>query len=342
MDMKMRGVVGLANLGNTCYMNSALQALRHCPEWTICCKRGGELNASLQDADSNSVKIALAYQDLLQSLWAGTGPAYVKPMGFYEQLKKIVKGTIYDDFIQHTPQDAHEFLVWLLDQLYMASQKNVDIEIQAPEKLEKMNYQALCGWKAAFEKQYSPLTDLIFGMFRTQYICGNTSCSAIHARWETFNVLKVGLVKSSNGEINLTECIKEEFKDEEIDNYLCETCKTKAKATKTISIWRLPKVLILTLKRFTPMGTRENARLNYDGEPLCLDSLFSKESKEPTRNKVYNLFSTIDHHGNHMGGHYTSQSLSPIWKTWYRFDDESVYKLDKPHFGSETYIMMFR
>lgn len=335
----MRGVVGLANIGNTCYMNSVLQALRHSPEWTIFCKKGGEFEANIQDKESKSAKIALAYQDLLQSLWAGTGPAYVKPMGFYEQLKKIVKGTIYDDFIRHTPQDAHEFLVWILDQMYMATQKKVSIQIPDKKNLEHENYQALCGWKSAFENQYSPLTDLIFGMFRVQYICGNASCLAVHTRWETFNVLKVSLAKNHR---NLTECIKEEFKHEYIDDYLCETCKIKEKATKTISIWRLPKVLILTLKRFTPMGTRENEPLKYDGEPLILSEFFSKESREPTKDKTYTLFSTIDHHGHHMGGHYTSQAISPIWKTWHRFDDENVYKLNRPHFGSETYIMMFR
>ena len=225
----LRGIVGLANLGNTCYMNSALQALRHCPEWTILCKKDGKLEENIVDSESNYAKLLYAYQDLIHSLWAGSEPSFVKPVGFYNQLKQSVKGTLYEDFIRHTPQDAHEFLVWLLDQLYMATQKK--IEINSNDSLtNSMQLDAAKGWKADFENQYSPLTDMIFGMIRIQYCCGN--CTTIHNRWETFNTLKVSLCK----DLTLLECIKNEFKDEIIDDYLCEKCNKKSQTLKQSSI----------------------------------------------------------------------------------------------------------
>jgi ubiquitin C-terminal hydrolase len=337
----MRGIIGLANLGNTCYMNSAIQAFRHCPEWTLFCKKGGPLDEKIKDKESNPAKVALAYQDLIQSIWAGSGPAYVKPLGFYEQLKQVVKGTLYEDFIRRTPQDAHEFLVWLLDQIYMSTQREVNIQIQNSESLPNMTLQAITGWKNAFEKQYSPLTDLIFGMMRIQYNCGG--CNAVHNRWETFNSLKVSLANDQNGgPLPLMDCIKKELEDEYIDGYDCDSCKNKTRTRKVQTIWKLPRVLILTLKRFTPMGTRDNSNLNYNGENLEFQNVFSEESVEESKQKSYRLFATIDHHGHHMGGHYTSQCLSPVWKNWHRYDDEAAFKLDKPHFGPETYILMFR
>ena len=204
-----------------------------------------------------------------------------------------------------------------------------------------MVLKAINGWKTAFENQYSPLTDLIFGMFRIQYICGG--CSTTHTRWETFNILKISLKKDNQGQpYSLIDCIAKEYVNETIEGYDCDACKEKHTSIKQTTIWRLPKVLILTLTRFTPIGTRDNTSLIYDGQPLQLESVFSKESKEESRLKSYNLFATVDHHGHHMGGHYTSQCYSPVWKNWTIYDDESTYKIQTPKFGIETYILMFR
>jgi ubiquitin carboxyl-terminal hydrolase 2/21 len=336
----MRGVVGLANLGNTCYMNSAIQAFRHCPEWTVFCKKGGSLEKYLKEEDNTHKKITNAYQDLIQSLWAGSGPAYINPIGFYDNLREVVKGTLYEDFMKKTPQDSHEFLTWLMDQMYMATEKEVNIAIPT-QPMVPMSLEALKAWKGFFEKKYSPLTDLIFGMLQIQYTCGN--CNTVHTRWETFNTLKVSCGKNEDGKpFTLQECFLNEFKNEEIDGYQCDHCKEKSKTQKTICIWKLPKMLIVTLKRFTPFGTRDNTPLLYDGSPICFKGLFSKDSGESSKDKDYSIFATVDHHGNHMGGHYTSQCLSPVWKTWNFYDDESARAIENPEFGSQTYMMMFR
>jgi len=334
----MRGIIGLANLGNTCYMNSAIQAFRHCPEWTLFCSQGKH-EEYITDKESKPTTTLLAYQDLVRALWGGTGPAYVGPLGFYTELKKAVHDTIYDVFVQRSPQDSHEFLMWLLDQMYMATQKSLKL---APinEENPLMSGQAIQAWNRAFH-QYSPLTDLIFGLMRIQYKCHG--CSALHTRWDTFNSIKVPLGKNSDGEPwTLSQCIQHEFHEEEIEGYECDACKKKCTVTKTPSLWRLPKVFIVTLRRFTPMGTRDNSMFKYSGEPMTFTDSFSSESNEQTRTKSYKVFGTVDHHGNHMGGHYTSQCFNPVWKVWHRYDDENAIQIEAPAFGVHTYMLLFR
>ena len=101
-------------------------------------------------------------------------------------------------------------------------------------------------------------------------------------------------------------------------------------------------MLIVTLKRFTPFGTRDNTPILYNNEQLKLTDVFSSESQEQTRNKDYNLFGTVDHHGSHMGGHYVAQCFNPVWKRWHLYDDETAHEIQGPKFGPQTYIMMFR
>lgn len=339
-ERHMRGILGLANLGNTCFMNAAIQALRHCPEWTLFCAQN-RINDHIQDLSKSTSVILLAYQDLVKSIWGGTGPGYVKPLDFYSKLRQVVKGTLYEEFTHRTPQDAHEFLGWLLDQMYMATQKEVDITIREQTRLQKMSLEAVKAWKSAFEKQYSPLTDLVFGLYRIQYKC--QGCSTTHTRWETFNTLKVSIGHHQDGKpFTIQECLQKELHSEEIEDYNCDSCKGKHTATKSVTLWRLPKLLILTFKRFTPMGTRDNKNIEYDGTPLNFGFAFSSESQEDSKKKLYKPFATVDHHGNHMGGHYTSQAFNPVWKQWHLYDDESAHEIQEPRFGIHTYMILFR
>ncbi|NDG26601.1 MAG: hypothetical protein EB120_05430, partial [Proteobacteria bacterium] len=56
----------------------------------------------------------------------------------------------------------------------------------------------------------------------------------------------------------------------------------------------------------------------------------------------YHLRGVIDHHGSHMGGHYTAQFLHPVSKHWWWMDDESAQFMPEPRFGRSNYIFLYR
>jgi hypothetical protein len=95
-DPNLKGVVGIQNMGNTCYCNSTLQLLRACSEWDAYCL-SQDFTTQLQhlpESDANK-RVLLAYQDILRSLWSAYLPAYVRPLGFISEVCKSVKVTLY-------------------------------------------------------------------------------------------------------------------------------------------------------------------------------------------------------------------------------------------------------
>lgn len=99
------GLTGLQNLGNTCYMNAALQALSNCPQ----------LTGFMLDCSSFISKqgLAKAYLRLMRDMWSDRRPSYVVPSGIAQGIKKVCPA--FKGYSQH---DAQEFLRCLLDQLH--------------------------------------------------------------------------------------------------------------------------------------------------------------------------------------------------------------------------------
>jgi ubiquitin C-terminal hydrolase len=337
-----KGVVGIANVGNTCYANSAIQLLRHCPEWSSFCLQG-LAEKEIQDLSGNPAKVMNGYLDILKPLWSGSHPAFIRPGGFWQMMEQVVRGTIYEEFLHRIPHDAHEFMTWMLDQQYMATQKERHFTITEPKNTndsnEMMAREAVKAWIDSFKKTYSPLTDLCFGLMRVTTTC--QGCGNESRTWETFNMLKIQ--PGGPGEDNtLQGMLNREMQNERIDDYSCEKCKERCPVERSHRIWRLPRNLFVVLRRFNSNGTKNQVPLEYDGSVVEFGGAFAVESPEISKAFKFEFFGAVDHHGHHMGGHYTCQARSPVSGKWWLYDDESTYMLEEPKFGSSTYILGFK
>ena len=337
-----KGIVGIANVGNTCYANAAIQLLRHCPEWSSFCLQG-LAEKEVADPSSNPAKVLTAYLDIIKPLWAGSHASYIQPAGFWQIMTEVLRGTIYEDFLRRIPHDAHEFLTWFLDQQYMATQKERNFTIKDANNVNDANEtiarEAVKAWIDSFKKTYSPLTDLCFGLMlqkMTCHGCGNETRS-----WETFNMLKIkpGVADEDN---SLQGMLNREMEEEKITDYACDKCKERGSVVRSHAIWRLPRNLFVVLKRFNFNGTKNPVPLNYDGGEVSFKDAFAPQSPEISKNFTYELFGSVDHHGSHMGGHYTCQAISPLSQKWWLYDDESVYPMESPKFGPSTYILGYK
>ena len=90
----LKGIVGIENMGNMCYVNAIIQLLRTCQDWNIFC-----LTNSVENF--NNKKAVLAYKDIVATIWSAHRPAYVRPLAFIYEIKNIVQNTPYAMFGTH-------------------------------------------------------------------------------------------------------------------------------------------------------------------------------------------------------------------------------------------------
>jgi len=131
------GLIGLTNLGNTCFMNSAIQCLSNCEYLTkyfFSKYYKKEIN-SLSKYSSGG-KIANSYSDLLDKLWKQK-EKYINPYQFYKTFTSYVK--IFGDSSQH---DSHEMLIYLLEKLHEDLNRNKSVEKVYIELNEKQDNES--------------------------------------------------------------------------------------------------------------------------------------------------------------------------------------------------------
>lgn len=118
-----RGLTGLQNLGNTCYMNAAIQALSNCPQ----------LTRFMLDCPSFVRKPGLAktFMRLVSEIWSKKRPSYVVPSGIAHGIKSVCP--VFKGYAQ---QDAQEFLRCFLDQLHEELKEAVLIDDQASDTFD--------------------------------------------------------------------------------------------------------------------------------------------------------------------------------------------------------------
>ena len=132
---------------------------------------------------------------------------------------------------------------------------------------------------------------------------------------------------------SLEDCIKIFTADEVLDGeemYKCEVCKEKRKCVKKMYLYRLPKILVLQLKRFRtqlgiPMlmgGEKVTTDVKFPVKGLNLNPFVSPDSTLDV-SAEYDLCGVSHHMGGTGGGHYVAQ-VDTGAGSWTCFNDEKV------------------
>ncbi|KAM9780881.1 ubiquitin carboxyl-terminal hydrolase 2-like [Syngnathus typhle] len=330
-----QGLVGLKNLGNTCFMNSILQCLSNTPELRDYCLR--EVHRTDLNDRTNSALVE-EFAKLIQSLWTSVNNETFIPSDFRSQVQICAP-----KFAGCNQQDAQEFLRFLLDALHNEVNRVTECPGASVEDFDHLSDEdkAKRMWSMYLEREDSKVVDLFVGQLKSSLTC--TVCGFRSDVFEPFWDLSIPIASMTSGEVTLKDCLRLFTKEDVLDGDerpTCNGCKSRQKCTKRFSIQKFPQILVLHLKRFSESNVRASKLSTYVDFPLKELDLreFASDSSDRA---MYNLYAVSNHWGNTLGGHYTSYCKNAIVGEWYGFNDCRVSHMSSSQVRSSNAYILF-
>lgn len=342
---KGKGLTGLCNLGNTCYINSCLQFISNIPELNEYIQFYFKEKTNINQFDDN-INFLKEWYDLHVLMWKKN--VIISPnrfIGVIQKLSKYKKNELFSGFQQN---DTTEFLFFLLSVFHEALKMSHDVE-----KLKLLQFNEFSShgivrknpfisyFNKYHENNYS-LIDTLFGVYCKMDIIEEKTQKCLSSNYENFYILDIGISSTQ-----LNECLSNHFNDEYMnkknDNqYYDDKEKCYKDVIKRTSIYHFPKYLIIQLKRWN-YNLRKNQRIiHYDLDTIDMSSYLHAERKKKNEKKVFELIGIINHSGNVMGGHYFSY-IKNFNTKWYMFNDTQVQEIPKSKLlSNKNYCLIYR
>ena len=314
MHPKCTMIAGITNLGNTCYMNAVMQCLNSLGP-LVMYFNGGDYLKDIHPESKYNGTLANEISAAFKTMKSTAGPISLS------SLKNLI-GNLYSPFKGFEQEDAHEFLMKLVELLSedLGWVKRATIH-STPEDINLLSGQG--------DGNVSKIHKILQGFHRITILC--KSCQYTSSSSEPFNILSLSLTLTKKSSVkDLLGCF---YRDTHI-GYTCPACSKQDSSIQKYEIGKLPQVLIIHLKRFDV--DKEGIRKNNQFVDFPLKNL-----KVCNSESLYHLTSITNHHGTLNAGHYTSFRKSPSGDDWYKCDDSVITKMDASIKSPAAYMLYY-
>ncbi|KAG4305164.1 hypothetical protein PORY_001334 [Pneumocystis oryctolagi] len=346
------GTTGLTNLGNTCYMNAIIQCLSNTIPFAKYYRDGSyKKHINVNNPLGYKGELTQTFARLISYLWDNEH-TYVSPLFF-----KNVVGRLKEQFRNNDQQDSQEFLVFLLDGLHeelntaAGRLKPRELTPEEESRIENMPDQIASDieWQRYIRLNNSIVVSLFQGQLQSRLKC--LTCGFQSTTYNPFTYLSLPIPFTQAKTSTLYECLqffvqKEYLKDKEQWQF---SFLDKKDATKTLTISKIPQILLIHLKRFRICGhwkDKINTKVdflinNFDLTDFLLESIQPFSNSHNHGQYLYHLYAVTNHYGNLDGGHYTAMVKNDFTNSWKLFDDRRVVFCNESDVVSSAAYILF-
>ncbi|WOL19379.1 ubiquitin carboxyl-terminal hydrolase 23-like [Canna indica] len=300
---------GLANLGNTCFLNSVLQCLTYTEPFAAYLQSGKHKSS----CNTAGFCAMCALQNHVIAALQSSGKI-LSPSHLVKNLRCISR-----NFRNARQEDAHEYMVNLLESMHKCCLPS-GVPSESPSAYERSLVHKIFG-----------------GRLRSQVKC--TQCSYSSSKFDPFLDLSLEINKADSLRKALAHFTTVEQLDGGQRQYQCQRCKEKVRALKQLTIHKAPYVLTIHLKRFGSHIPGQKIDKRVDFEPtLDLKPFVSDEHGGELK---YTLYGVLVHAGwsTHSGHYYCYVRTSS--GMWHSLDDNQVRQVSEKTVLAQKAYMLF-
>jgi ubiquitin C-terminal hydrolase len=305
---------GLINIGNTCAINSLLQCILHSLNDIILIENIPNIEDKYKVTNSLMILLKLMKENEKK---------IIKPRKFINDF--FINNNF---FIKGNQLDASELWIYLSNKIFQEigtfiKEKynyNSIIHQKAYEQIILHNNNKECFW-----------SDIYQGVTMTITKCN--VCDSKYYNFETFYNLSINVEKDSI----INSLIDFFSTNNHNDDWKCEMCNKCTSYKKTTKLWKLPKILVISLNRF-------DNKMNKINKKIFMNHFinFKKGVHFFDNNFLYQFKSCIHHFGLYGGGHYISSILNN--NKIIQYDDSNINKInydDKFKNSNDVYLLFY-
>lgn len=332
-----KGLSGLANLGNTCFLNTCMQMLSHTYELNDFLNKGEYVNKLKHKVDS---VLLVEWVELRKLLWEKN--CIVAPNRFLQIVQEVAKKKDLLLFTQYHQNDMPEFLIFVVDCFHNSLSREVKFTIEGSpsndvDKLAILCYEKV---KSMYSKDYSEIWNIFYGIQVSQLVSVNTQ-NIVSMTPEPYFILNLPIPPIK--EPTLIDCFDLYVEGEVLNGenqVFNDVLNQKEDMQKCIKFWSFPKILVIDIKRFDSYNRKNQKLVTFPLYELDLSSYVVGYNQE---SYIYDLYGICNHSGSVLGGHYTA-FIKNANNRWYHYNDTSVSEvgMESQLITSKAYCFFYR